>query len=56
MSLGCYLEGLTTMQSPSPVIAEFDERPVSKQQITLNYRLVRSVQTTVPVTVITIWA
>ena len=33
--------------------AEFDESPVSKQQITLNYRLVRSVQTTVPVTVMT---
>lgn len=32
---------------------EFDESPVSKQQITLNYRLVRSVQTTVPVTVMT---
>ena len=33
--------------------AEFDESPVSKQQITLNYRLVRSIQTTVPVTVMT---
>lgn len=33
--------------------AEFEESPVSKQQITLNYRLVRSVQTTVPVTVMT---
>ncbi len=29
----------------------YDERPVPKQQITLNYRLVRSMQTTVPVTV-----
>lgn len=33
--------------------AEYDEVPVSKQQITLNYRLLRSVQTTVPVTVMT---
>jgi pyruvate dehydrogenase E2 component (dihydrolipoamide acetyltransferase) len=48
-----YLDSLTAIASPSPVIAEFDERPVSKQQITLNYRLVRSVQTTVPVTVMT---
>lgn len=30
---------------------QYDESPVSKQQITLNYRLHRSVQTTVPVTV-----
>ncbi|MFO0012988.1 MAG: dihydrolipoamide acetyltransferase family protein [Planctomycetota bacterium] len=30
---------------------QYDESPVPKQQITLNYRLHRSVQTTVPVTV-----
>lgn len=48
-----YLEGMASVDSPGPVTAEFDERPVSKQQITLNYRLLRSVQTTVPVTVMT---
>jgi pyruvate dehydrogenase E2 component (dihydrolipoamide acetyltransferase) len=31
---------------------QYDEVPVSKQQITLNYRLHRSVQTTVPVTLV----
>jgi pyruvate/2-oxoglutarate dehydrogenase complex dihydrolipoamide acyltransferase (E2) component len=36
--------------APTPN-ALYDESPVSKQQITLNYRLHRSVQTTVPVTV-----
>ena len=44
-------ETATTVDSTTD--APFDERPVSKQQITLNYRLVRSVQTTVPVTVMT---
>jgi pyruvate dehydrogenase E2 component (dihydrolipoamide acetyltransferase) len=38
----------TASAAPSSL---YDESPVSKQQITLNYRLHRSVQTTVPVTV-----
>jgi pyruvate dehydrogenase E2 component (dihydrolipoamide acetyltransferase) len=37
--------------APSAASSQYDESPVSKQQITLNYRLHRSVQTTVPVTV-----
>jgi pyruvate dehydrogenase E2 component (dihydrolipoamide acetyltransferase) len=37
--------------APSAPSSQYDESPVSKQQITLNYRLHRSVQTTVPVTV-----
>lgn len=39
----------TLSEAPS---ALYEETPVSKQQITLNYRLHRSVQTTVPVTLV----
>lgn len=43
--------GSSVSASPSAPSSLYDESPVSKQQITLNYRLHRSVQTTVPVTV-----
>lgn len=39
----------TGLESPSE---QYEETPVSKQQVTLNYRLHRSVQTTVPVTLV----
>ncbi|MFM7930999.1 MAG: dihydrolipoamide acetyltransferase family protein [Pirellula sp.] len=39
----------TGSESPSE---QYEETPVSKQQVTLNYRLHRSVQTTVPVTLV----
>ncbi len=39
----------TGSESPSE---PYEETPVSKQQVTLNYRLHRSVQTTVPVTLV----
>jgi pyruvate/2-oxoglutarate dehydrogenase complex dihydrolipoamide acyltransferase (E2) component len=44
---------LATQDNQIPALSksEFDERPVPKQQVALNYRLVRSVQTTVPVSV-----
>ena len=43
-----------TQSASSPEVPHdlYDEAPVSKQQITLNYRLHRSVQTTVPVTLV----
>ena len=46
-------QGSHEISSSSTSDSPFDETPVSKQQITLNYRLVRSVQTTVPVTIMT---
>ena len=48
-----YMESQTQSAS-SPEVSHdlYDEAPVSKQQITLNYRLHRSVQTTVPVTLV----
>ncbi len=53
-----YLRSKTTMGNAHAEIADnldaadvFDEHPVSKQQLTLNYRLTRSTQTTVPVVV-----
>jgi len=46
--------GSQTQSASSPEVPHdlYDEAPVSKQQITLNYRLHRSVQTTVPVTLV----
>jgi pyruvate/2-oxoglutarate dehydrogenase complex dihydrolipoamide acyltransferase (E2) component len=46
-----YLVAHATSGAATTPSTEYDESPVSKQQITLNYRLHRSVQTTVPVTV-----
>lgn len=46
-----YLAAHATSSGGSTPSSDYDESPVSKQQITLNYRLHRSVQTTVPVTV-----
>jgi pyruvate/2-oxoglutarate dehydrogenase complex dihydrolipoamide acyltransferase (E2) component len=43
--------GVSAAADPAATSTQYDESPVSKQQITLNYRLHRSVQTTVPVTV-----
>lgn len=48
-----YMESQTQSASSPEVPHDlYDEAPVSKQQITLNYRLHRSVQTTVPVTLV----
>jgi pyruvate dehydrogenase E2 component (dihydrolipoamide acetyltransferase) len=48
-----YMESQTQSASIPEVPHDlYDEAPVSKQQITLNYRLHRSVQTTVPVTLV----
>ena len=46
--------GSQSQSASSPEVPHdlYDEAPVSKQQITLNYRLHRSVQTTVPVTLV----
>jgi pyruvate/2-oxoglutarate dehydrogenase complex dihydrolipoamide acyltransferase (E2) component len=46
-------QGSHDSSADSATDSPFDESPVPKQQITLNYRLVRSVQTTVPVTIMT---
>ena len=46
-----YLAAASASTASAAPSSLYDESPVSKQQITLNYRLHRSVQTTVPVTV-----
>ncbi len=46
-----YLASNATAAASTATSTQYDESPVTKQQITLNYRLHRSVQTTVPVTV-----
>lgn len=48
-----YLQSCSSESTGSEALgAQYEETPVSKQQITLNYRLHRSVQTTVPVTLV----